>query len=109
MRSLAKKLLESGFLDPALRVEYVKRSIPAAKFNGVVLYTHGFGRCSLADRSFSKLLRNELDKIGVPLLALEGDCMDASIDPCSTVTKIASFTEALNLKKYGNIFGRIEK
>ena len=107
MRSLAKKLLESGFLDPALRVEYVKKAIPAAKFNGVVLYTHGFGRCSLADRSLSKLMRNELDKMGVPLLALEGDCMDASIDPCSTVTKIASFVEALNLKRYGNIFGKV--
>ena len=109
MRSLAKKLLESGFLDPALRVEYIKKVIAQAKLNGVVLYTHGFGRCSLADRSFSKHLRNELDKVGVPLLALEGDCMDASIDPCSTITKIASFTEALNLKKYGNIFGKVEK
>ena len=109
MRSLAKKLLESGFLDPALRVEYVKKAIAAAKFNGVVLYTHGFGRCSLADRSLSKLLRNELDKVGVPLLALEGDCMDASIDPCSTITKIASFTEALNLKKFGNIFGKVKR
>ena len=35
--------------------------------------------------------------------------MDASIDPCSTITKIASFTEALNLKKYGNIFGKVVK
>ncbi len=38
---------------------------------------------------------------------LEGDCMDASIDPCSTVTKIASFVEALNLKRYGNLFGKV--
>ena len=104
-RSLAKKLLQSGFLDPSLRVEYVKRAIPAGKFNGVILYTHGFGRCSLADRSFSKQLRESLDSVGVPLLTLEGDCMDASIDPCSTVTKIAAFVEALNLKRTGNIFG----
>ncbi|MCQ2388850.1 MAG: 2-hydroxyacyl-CoA dehydratase [Kiritimatiellae bacterium] len=107
LRSLAKKLLTSGFLDPSLRVEYVKRAIPAAQFNGVILYTHGFGRCSLADRAFSKLLRETLDETGVPLLALEGDCMDASIDPCSTVTKISSFVEALNLKRYGNLFGKI--
>ena len=104
-RSLAKKLLQSGFLDPSLRVEYVKKAIPAGQFNGVILYTHGFGRCSLADRAFSKQLRETLDAFGVPLLALEGDCMDASIDPCSTVTKIASFVEALNFKRYGNIFG----
>lgn len=104
-RSLAKKLLQSGFLDPSLRVEYVKKAIPAGQFNGVILYTHGFGRCSLADRAFSKQLRETLDAVGVPLLTLEGDCMDASIDPCSTVTKIASFVEALNFKRYGNIFG----
>ena len=106
-RSLARKLLQSGFLDPTLRVEYVKKGIPAAKFNGVILYTHGFGRCSLADRSFSKQLREALDEIGTPLLTLEGDCMDASIDPCSTTTKIASFVEALNLKRYGNLFGKL--
>ncbi len=105
-RSLARKLLQSGFLDPAQRVDYVKAAVPAGKFSGVVLYTHGFGRCSLADRAFSKLLRETLDSIGCPLLSLEGDCMDASIDPCSTTTKIASFVEALNLNRYGNIFGK---
>jgi len=107
-RSLARKLLQSGFLDPAQRVEYVKRAVPAGKFNGVVLYTHGFGRCSLADRAFSKHLRETLDSVGCPLLALEGDCMDASIDPCSTTTKISSFVEALNLNRYGNIFGKVK-
>ena len=107
LRSLAAKLLQTGFLDPALRIEYVKKAVPAAKFTGCVLYTHGFGRCSLADRSFSKHLRESLEEIGVPLLTLEGDCMDASIDPCSTVTKIASFVEALNLKKHGNLFGMV--
>ena len=108
-RSLARKLLESGFLDPALRFEYVKRAVPAGRFNGVILYTHGFGRCSLADRALSKHLRETLDSIGVPLLALEGDCMDASIDPCSTTTKISSFVEALNLNRYGNIFGKVKE
>ena len=108
-RSLSRKLLESGFLDPALRVEYVKRAVPAGRFNGVILYTHGFGRCSLADRALSKHLRETLDSIGVPLLALEGDCMDASIDPCSTTTKISSFVEALNLNRYGNIFGKVKE
>ena len=107
LRSLAQKLLTTGFLDPALRIEYVKKAIPAAKFTGCVLYTHGFGRCSLADRPFSKRLRTALEEMGVPLLSLEGDCMDASIDPCSTVTKIASFVEALNLKRYGNLFGKV--
>ena len=107
LRSLAAKLLSTGFLDPNLRVKYIEKAVSMAKFTGCVLYTHGFGRCSLADRPFAKRLRSGLEKLGVPLLALEGDCMDASIDPCSTVTKIASFVEAMNLKRYGNIFGNV--
>ena len=87
-------------------MKYVKDISAKAKFTGCILYTHGFGRCSLADRPFTKLLREELEAIGLPLLMLEGDCMDVSIDPCSTTTKIASFVESLNLKKYGNLFGR---
>ena len=106
-RSLAEKLLTTGFLDPSLRIEYVRRAIDQMHLTGCVLYTHGFGRCSLADRAFSKHLRSALEAKGVPLLTLEGDCMDVSIDPCSTVTKIASFVEALNLKRYGNIFGKV--
>ncbi|MCQ2396075.1 MAG: 2-hydroxyacyl-CoA dehydratase [Lentisphaeria bacterium] len=107
LRSLARKMLSSGFLDPLLRVNYVTKLAQIAKFTGCVLYTHGFGRCSMADRPFTKRLREGLEKIGLPLLLLEGDCMDASIDPCSTVTKISSFVESLNLKKYGNLFGRL--
>ncbi|MCQ2352583.1 MAG: 2-hydroxyacyl-CoA dehydratase [Victivallaceae bacterium] len=109
IRSLAKRLLSSGFLDPKLRVEYVKKVVQMAKITGCILYTHGFGRCSLADRPFTKKLRAELEKIALPLLTLEGDCMDASIDPCSTGTKIASFVEALNLKRYNNLFGKIRQ
>ena len=73
----------------------------------MILYVHGFGRCNLADRPFTKRLRARMEETGVPLLILEGDCMDASIDPCSTVTKIQAFVEALNLKRYGNVFGRV--
>ena len=107
LKSLAKKILQSGFLNPRQRIDYVRMVAEKARLTGCVLYTHGFGRCSLADRPFSKQLREALEKIGLPLLILEGDCMDASIDPCSTVTKIASFVESLNLHKYGNLFGRI--
>lgn len=107
IRSLARKMLASGFLNPRQRVDYVTKIAKIAKFTGCVLYTHGFGRCSMADRPFTKWLREGLEKIGLPLLTLEGDCMDASIDPCSTSTKIISFVESLNLKKFGNLFGRV--
>ncbi len=106
LKSLAQKILQSGFLNPRQRIEYVRKVAEKARLTGCVLYTHGFGRCSLADRPFTKQLREALEAIGLPLLMLEGDCMDASIDPCSTITKITSFVESLNLQKYGNLFGR---
>ncbi len=106
-RSLARKLLTVGYLDPKLRVKYISTNARLAGLTGCVLYNHGFGRCSLSDSCFAKHLREELEKIGLPLLTLDGDCMDPTIDPCSTLTKIKSFVEALNGKKYGNIFGKV--
>jgi len=107
-RSLARKLLTVGFLDPKLRVETIKEHLIKGKLNGCVLYNHMFGRCSMADASLVKHLREELNKVSVPLLVLDGDCMDPTIDPCSTYTKLNAFTEALNNKKFGNIFGPLK-
>ena len=50
-----------------------------------------------------------MNKAAVPLLVLDGDCVDTTIDPCSTETKISAYVEALNEKKYGNIFGRLKQ
>ena len=41
-------------------------------------------------------------------LLLNTACMDATVDPCSTYTKVAAYVEALNEKKYGNIFGPLK-
>ena len=107
-RSLAKKILTQGFMDPALRVKEIIEVGKKMRFNGCILYNHGFGRCSMSDNSFIKHLRQELTRAAVPLLVLDGDCVDTTIDPCSTETKISAYVEALNLKKYGNIFGRLK-
>ncbi len=107
-RSLAKKLLTTGFMDPALRVKSIVENAPKVHFNGCILYNHGFGRCSMSDSSFVKHLSEELNKAAVPLLVLDGDCVDPTIDPCSTQTKISAYIEALNEQKYGNIFGRLK-
>ncbi len=104
-RSLAKKVLTTGFLDPELRVKLILEHAKHAQFNGIVLYNHGFGRCSMADASLVKHLKSELRNEKIPLLVLDGDCMDPTIDPCSTFTKIEAYTEALNQRKSGNIFG----
>ena len=104
-RSLARKLLTVGFLDPEFRATQIRDYAPGIRITGFVLYNHMFGRCSMADSCFTKRLRSELQKINIPLLVLEGDCLDETIDPCSTYTKVRAFIEALNLRKYGSLFG----
>jgi hypothetical protein len=104
-RSLARKLLTVGFLDPEFRAAQLRKYAPDAKISGFLLYNHMFGRCSMADSCFTKRLRDELQAVGIPLLVLDGDCLDETIDPCSTTTKVRAFVEALNLKKFGSLFG----
>jgi predicted CoA-substrate-specific enzyme activase len=104
-RSLARKLLTVGFLDPEFRATQIRNYASAAKVTGFLLYNHMFGRCSMADSCFAKRLREELQTINLPLLVLDGDCLDETIDPCSTTTKVRAFIEALNLKKSGSLFG----
>jgi len=105
-RSLAQKLLTVGFLDPEFRASQIRQCAPDARVTGFVLYNHMFGRCSMADSCFAKRLRSELKKINMPLLVLDGDCLDETIDPCSTNTKVRAFIEALNVRKYGSLFGQ---
>lgn len=108
-RSLARKLLTVGFLDPAQRVRMISENSRSGSFNGCILYNHGFGRCSMADSSLIKHLREELNEKGIPLLVLDGDCIDPTIDPCSTYTKVSAYIEAMNEKKFGNIFGKLQE
>lgn len=104
--SIARKLITSGFLTQNRRVSYLKRIAGEGQINGVILYNHGFGRCTLSDACFIKELKEEFSEINVPVLVLDGDCMDETIDPCSTLTKVRAFTEALNMKKFGTLFQR---
>ena len=106
-RSLARKLLTTGFMEPAGRVKAILEEAKKISLDGCILYNHGFGRCSMSDSSFIKHLREELGKAKIPLLVLDGDCVDSTTDPCSTETKINAYIEALNEKKFGNIFGRV--
>ena len=103
-RSLARKLLTVGFLDPELRASQIRKYACEAKISGFLLFNHMFGRCSMADSCFTKRLRNELRAVGIPLLVLDGDCLDETTDPCSTTTKVRAFVEALNLKRFGSLF-----
>jgi predicted CoA-substrate-specific enzyme activase len=104
-RSLARKLLTVGFLDPEFRASQIRKYGAEAKANGFLLYNHMFGRCSMADSCFAKRLRSELQTVGIPLLVLDGDCLDETIDPCSTQTKVRAFVESLSRKRFGGLFG----
>ena len=108
-RAVARKLLSVGFLDPTLRVQYIREGTVFGKFNGCIIYNHGFGRCSMSDSCFIKYLREELAHVPVPLLQLDGDCVDPTIDPCSTYTKINAYVEGLNVQRFGNPFGAVEE
>ena len=108
-RSLARKLLTVGFLDPELRAAEIRNYAGEAKITGFLLYNHMFGRCSMADSCFAKRLRGELQTIGVPLLVLDGDCLDETIDPCSTNTKVRAFIEALNLEEIRQSVRRLRR
>ncbi len=53
-RSLARKLLTVGFLDPEFRATQIRSYAVEAKITGFLLYNHMFGRCSMADSCFAK-------------------------------------------------------
>jgi benzoyl-CoA reductase/2-hydroxyglutaryl-CoA dehydratase subunit BcrC/BadD/HgdB len=71
------------------------------RVDGIILFAHFFGHCPLASESLQNLLR----KSGYPTLFLEGDCLDETRRPSSTLTKVQAFVEQLNQRSFGNIFG----
>ncbi len=103
--SLSRKILDAGFLNMESRIKLVVEQLQKSRANGCILYNHMFGRCALSDITVIRYLRSALNEIGIPLLVLDGDCIDPTIDPCSTYTKVQSYTEALNYNKYNNTFG----
>lgn len=105
--SLAKKVMDAGFLNMEKRIEYIAQELKNSNANGCILYNHMFSRCTMADITVIRNLRAALTEIGVPFLVLDGDCIDPTIDPCSTFTKVQSFIEVLNHKKFDNYFGKI--
>jgi len=83
------------------RMAYLMEMAKQYRVDGIILFAHFFGHCPLASESVQNLLR----KSGYPTLFLEGDCLDETRRPSSTLTKVQAFVEQLNQKSYGNIFG----
>lgn len=83
------------------RMAYLMEMAEKYRVDGIILFAHFFGHCPLASESLQNLLR----KSGYPTLFLEGDCLDETRRPSSTLTKVQAFVEQLNLRSFGNIFG----
>jgi predicted CoA-substrate-specific enzyme activase len=98
-KSLARKMLSSGWSSSEQRIEMICKHAILGKLDGVILYNHLFGHCPMSEPLFIKQLQEKLNSIQVPLLVLDGDCIDSTIDPCSSKTKIKAFTESLHMKK----------
>ncbi len=103
--SLSRKILEAGFLNMETRIKCIVDELQRSKANGCILYNHMFGRCAMSDITVIRYLKSALNEIGIPLLVLDGDCIDPTIDPCSTYTKVQAYVESLNQTKYDNNFG----
>ena len=103
--SLSRKIIEAGFLNMEARIQGVVEELRKSRANGCILYNHMFGRCSMSDITVMRYLKSALNEIGIPLLVLDGDCIDPTIDPCSTYTKVQAYVESLNETKFNNNFG----
>jgi len=83
------------------RMEYLMEMADRYGVDGIIFFLHFFAHCPLG----SETIQNMLRKSRYPVLFLEGDCVDKSRRPSSTITKMQAFVEQLNEDKYGNIFG----
>lgn len=105
--SLAKKILGAGYTNATDGSRLTKEMLKKSKVSGCVIYNHMFGRCAMSDITVIRGLRDICAGMGIPLLVTDGDCMDPTIDPCSTYTKVQAYAETLNRKKFGNYFGAV--
>ena len=103
--SLARRLLSIGTVNNELRLQRIAAVAERAKLNGVVLYNHFSGRCPMCRTTFNNRLVHDLGEKGIPVLVMDGDSVDPTIDPCSSATKLRAFVESLNKQRTGSIFG----
>jgi len=97
---LARRIVQPiNHLDD--RANYLQEMAEKHRVDGIIVFIHFFAHCPLASESFQNMMR----KSDYPILFIEGDCLDKSRQPSSTLTKLQAFIEQLNEMKYGNVFG----
>ncbi|MBU0754067.1 MAG: 2-hydroxyacyl-CoA dehydratase family protein [Planctomycetes bacterium] len=87
------------------RMTYLTEMARRYRVDGIIFYIHFFAHCPLASENIQNMMR----KCGYPVLFLEGDRLDKTRRPSSTITKVQAFVEQLNKMRYGNIFGIRER
>ncbi len=100
--SLARKLITSHYNGPLeRRIEVTKKLAREYQVDGVVVFsTWGCRRNNAAVPT----LKRELNKIGYPLLSLDGDCVDDhNYMPGQFSTRIEGFLEMLRGRKAASI------
>lgn len=92
--SLARKMLSHFSLaPPTRRIEYIKQLAQRYKVDGIIHFSHWGCRQATGSVSFMK---TELAGLGIPLLVLEGDCIDeTSWTKGAVQTRLEAFLESL--------------
>ena len=95
--SMAKKVLShplSGKIDN--RIKALKQMVLDYDIDGAVLFSHWGCRQSNAG---ARIIKDSLGKIGVPVLVLDGDCVDSSNSSAGQIkTRLQGYIEILNSK-----------
>jgi len=95
--SMAKKVLShplSGKIDN--RIKALKQMVLDYDIDGAVLFSHWGCRQSNAG---ARIIKDSLGKIGVPVLVLDGDCVDRSNSSGGQIkTRLQGYIEILNSK-----------
>ena len=92
--SLARKMLSNPSLGPTQRrLDWVTQLAREHKANGVVHFSHWGCRQAVGG---TLMLKDGLQREGIPFLSLDGDCVDArSFPPEQARTRLESFAEML--------------
>lgn len=98
MRSLARKMLQNPNLGPVTnRVKMIEQMVLDGKVDGVLHYSHWGCRQGCGG---VRPIADALDKLQVPFLDLDGDCIDSrSYSKGQTLTRLQGFLELMGSRK----------
>ncbi|MHB1377688.1 MAG: 2-hydroxyacyl-CoA dehydratase subunit D [Candidatus Humimicrobiaceae bacterium] len=93
--SLAKKLLSNPLRGTgANRIKAMQQIAQDYEIDGIIMFSHWGCRQS---NGLTRIIREEFNKKSIPVLILDGDCVDANNNPAGQIkTRVEGFAEILN-------------